>query len=58
MGSPSGDQAVGVFRKKLLEALTDNPGSIEVEQAYLGSSGKGSKLSFDRVPRSESPPAS
>ncbi len=35
MGSPSGDQAVGAFRKMLLEVLTENPGSIEVEKAYL-----------------------
>jgi arylsulfatase A-like enzyme len=34
-GSPHGDQAVGVFRKMLLDLLTDNPGSIEVERAYL-----------------------
>jgi arylsulfatase A-like enzyme len=37
MDSPSGDQAVEVFRKKLLDALTDNPGSIEAEHAYLRS---------------------
>jgi arylsulfatase A-like enzyme len=37
MDSPSGEQVVEVFRKKLLDALTDNPGSIEAEHAYLGS---------------------
>jgi arylsulfatase A-like enzyme len=36
MGSSFGDNAVGDFRKMLLKALTDNPGSIEVEDAYLG----------------------
>ncbi len=36
MGSPYGDQAVVVsFRRMLLEVLTENPGSIEVEEAYL-----------------------
>jgi arylsulfatase A-like enzyme len=35
MGSPYGGQAVADFRRKLLEVLTDNPGSIEAEQAYL-----------------------
>jgi arylsulfatase A-like enzyme len=35
IGSPYGDQAVGAFRRMLLEVLTDNPGSIEVEEAYL-----------------------
>jgi arylsulfatase A-like enzyme len=35
VGSPLGDQAVGVFRKKLLEVLTNDPGSTEVEEAYL-----------------------
>ena len=35
MGSSDGNQAVGAFRKMLLEVLTDNPGSIEVEKAYL-----------------------
>jgi arylsulfatase A-like enzyme len=35
MGSSYGDQAVGVFRRMLLQVLTDNPGSIEAEQAYL-----------------------
>jgi len=35
IGSPRGNQAVGVFRKMLLELLTRNPGSIEVEKAYL-----------------------
>jgi arylsulfatase A-like enzyme len=35
MGSAPGNQAVHVFRRMLLEVLTDNPGSIEVENAYL-----------------------
>jgi arylsulfatase A-like enzyme len=35
IGSPYGDRAVGALRKLLLEVLTDNPGSIEVEQGYL-----------------------
>ncbi len=33
--SPEGQQAVGTFRRMLLEVLTANPGSIEVEKAYL-----------------------
>ncbi len=33
--SPQGRQRVGPFRKMLLEVLTDNPGSVEVEKAYL-----------------------
>ena len=35
MGSSDGDQAVGAFRSMLFDVLTDNPGSIEVEGAYL-----------------------
>ena len=35
VGSPQGNQVVGAFRKMLLELLTKNPGSIEVEKAYL-----------------------
>ena len=35
MTSPHGRQRVGPFRKLLLEVLTDNPGSVEVEKAYL-----------------------
>ena len=34
-GLSDGDQAVGAFRRMLLEVLTDNPGSVEVEEAYL-----------------------
>ena len=30
-------QKVGAFRRMLLEVLTDNPGSVEVERAYLDS---------------------
>jgi arylsulfatase A-like enzyme len=37
MKSPDGQRQVGVFRKLLLEMLTDNPGSAEVETAYLKS---------------------
>jgi hypothetical protein len=35
VGPSYDNQALGLFRKMLLEALTDNPGSIEVEKAYL-----------------------
>jgi arylsulfatase A-like enzyme len=35
MDSPNGEQAVGAFRSKLLDVLTNNRGSIEAEQAYL-----------------------
>jgi hypothetical protein len=35
VGSPDDNQAVGIFRKMLLEVLTENPGSAEVETAYL-----------------------
>jgi arylsulfatase A-like enzyme len=35
VGSSYGNQAVGVLRRMLLEALTENPGSIEVDKAYL-----------------------
>jgi arylsulfatase A-like enzyme len=35
MASYHGDQRVGAFRRMLLEVLTDNPGSAEVEKAYL-----------------------
>ena len=37
MKSPDGQRQVGIFRKLLLEMLTDNPGSAEVETAYLKS---------------------
>ena len=30
-----GEQKVQVFRRMLLEFLTDNPASVEVEKAYL-----------------------
>jgi arylsulfatase A-like enzyme len=30
-----GSQVIGLYRKMLLDALTDDPGSIEVENAYL-----------------------
>ena len=35
MKSAEGDQIAGPFRKMLLNLLTDNPGSIEIENAYL-----------------------
>jgi arylsulfatase A-like enzyme len=35
MKSSEGKQGVGVFRTMLLKLLTDNPGSSEVENAYL-----------------------
>jgi arylsulfatase A-like enzyme len=35
IGSAAGDQVVGSFRKRLLEVLTEDPGSTEVENAYL-----------------------
>jgi arylsulfatase A-like enzyme len=35
MGSSHGRQAAGVFRRMLLEVLTDNPASTEAEAAYL-----------------------
>jgi arylsulfatase A-like enzyme len=43
VGSSSDNQAVGVFRKMLLEVLTDNPGSSEVEKAYLKAYKRGLK---------------
>jgi arylsulfatase A-like enzyme len=33
--SPGSSQVVGVYRKMLLDALTDEPGSIEMENTYL-----------------------
>ncbi len=35
MGSTRGSQGVQPFRRMLLDLLTDNPGTIEVEKAYL-----------------------
>ena len=35
MASSSGEQRVRPFRRQLLEVLTNNPGSAEVEKAYL-----------------------
>ena len=37
MASSIGGRRVGVFRRMLLEVLTENPGSAEVEKAYLES---------------------
>ena len=33
--NPTASRAWRVFRRMLLEVLTDNPGSVEVEKAYL-----------------------
>jgi arylsulfatase A-like enzyme len=41
MDSPDGRQAVGDFRGMLLEILREDPGSIEVEGAYLDSYRRG-----------------
>jgi arylsulfatase A-like enzyme len=35
MGSTEGKQAVGAFRRMLLDVLVHNPGSIEAENSYL-----------------------
>ncbi len=35
MESPDGKRQVVVYRKKLLEVLTENPGSVEAEASYL-----------------------
>ena len=35
MASPVGERRVGAYRKMLLGVLADNPGSVEVEKAYL-----------------------
>ena len=35
MASTTGADRVRPFRRMLLEVLTDNPGSVEVEKAYL-----------------------
>ncbi len=35
MLSPDGNRQVAVFRKKLLEVLTENRGSVEAEASYL-----------------------
>ena len=37
MASSIGGRLVGAFRRMLLEVLTDNRGSAEVEKAYLAS---------------------
>jgi arylsulfatase A-like enzyme len=51
MGSPAGRQAVGDFRKMLLEFLAENPGSTEVEGAYLESYRKGLEALVTDDPR-------
>ena len=35
IGRPEGEQKVGAFRRMLLNFLTENPASVEVENAYL-----------------------
>jgi arylsulfatase A-like enzyme len=35
MNSPEGSRSVGAFRRMLKKVLTDNPGSIEAEKAYV-----------------------
>ena len=55
-GSPDGDQAVGVFRRMLLEVLTDNPGSIEVEKTYLEPYRQWLKALIQESSAHESPP--
>ena len=35
IGSPKGDRGLAIFRRMLLKELTESPGSIEVENAYL-----------------------
>jgi arylsulfatase A-like enzyme len=35
IGTSHGQQAVATFRRKLLEVLIENPGSLEAEAAYL-----------------------
>jgi hypothetical protein len=37
MNSAAGKERVGLYRRMLLEVLTENPGSAEVEEAYLDS---------------------
>ena len=44
MDSPDGRQAVGDFRRMHLEGLTESPGSVEVEGAYLESHRRGLEL--------------
>jgi hypothetical protein len=34
-GTARGEEAVATYRRKLLEVLVDNPGSLEAEAAYL-----------------------
>jgi arylsulfatase A-like enzyme len=50
--SSDDNHAVGVFRKKLLEVLTNNPGSIEVNKAYLEAFKQGLRL---QIPESSPP---
>jgi arylsulfatase A-like enzyme len=47
IGSSYGDQTVGVFRKMLLEVLTNDPGSIEVKEIYLDAYRQGLKALID-----------
>jgi hypothetical protein len=47
IGSSYGDQTVGVFRKMLLDVLTNDPGSIEVKEIYLDAYRQGLKALID-----------
>jgi arylsulfatase A-like enzyme len=50
-GSSNGDQSVRVFRRMLLGVLTDNPGSSEVENAYLARYKQVLKALVEREPQ-------
>ncbi|MGC8639073.1 MAG: sulfatase-like hydrolase/transferase [Isosphaeraceae bacterium] len=52
MNSAAGKERVGLYRRMLLEVLTENPGSAEVEEAYLDSYRKKLREDVERgVPR-------
>ena len=55
--SAEGNQVLGAFRRMLLDVLTDNPGSIEVENAYLKPFRQWLKslVQADSVPSTEAP---
>jgi len=48
--SVEGKEVAAVFRRKLLDVLTANPGSIEVEKAYLSSYRQSLKLVVEASP--------
>jgi arylsulfatase A-like enzyme len=50
MGSTRGSQGVQPFRRMLLDLLTDNPGSIEVENAYMKAFRQGLKSLVEQGP--------